>query len=46
MSANLRRARRLKAVSQEKLELWADFSRTYVSEVINGKVTLAALLGI
>ena len=33
---NLRRARRLKEVSQEELALRADLSRTYVSEVERG----------
>lgn len=33
---NLRRARRLKDVSQEELALRADLSRTYVSEVERG----------
>jgi transcriptional regulator with XRE-family HTH domain len=33
---NLRRARRLKDVSQEDLALRADLSRTYVSEVERG----------
>jgi transcriptional regulator with XRE-family HTH domain len=33
---NLRRARRLKEISQEELALRADLSRTYVSEVERG----------
>lgn len=33
---NLRRARRLKDISQEDLALGADLSRTYVSEVERG----------
>lgn len=33
---NLRRARRLKEVTQEELALRADLSRTYVSEVERG----------
>ena len=33
---NLRRARRLKDISQEELALRADLSRTYVSEVERG----------
>lgn len=33
---NLRRARRLREVSQEELALRADLSRTYVSEVERG----------
>lgn len=33
---NVRRARRLKDISQEELALGADLSRTYVSEVERG----------
>jgi transcriptional regulator with XRE-family HTH domain len=51
---NVRRARRLKDVSQEELALRADLSRTYVSEVersvrnisIDNMAVLSAALGV